>query len=61
MLARTLHRTLADVQRFRRDEHGATAIEYTLIAGFIGLVIVIAVSNVGTKLTPIFETIASAL
>ena len=47
--------------RFVRDDSGATAIEYGLIAGLIAVVIVTAVTTVGTKLTNTFNKVANAL
>ena len=47
--------------RFARDDSGATAIEYGLIAGLIAVVIVTAVSTVGTKLTNTFTNIGNKL
>ncbi|HEX5279026.1 MAG TPA: Flp family type IVb pilin [Micropepsaceae bacterium] len=44
-----------------KDESGATAIEYGLIAGLISVVIITAVTTVGTNLTGKFTTIANAL
>ena len=49
------------VQRFVRDESGVTAIEYGLIAALIAVVIITAVTSVGTSLTGIFQTVATAL
>ena len=49
------------LQRFWNDESGATAIEYGLIAGLIAVVIIGAVSSIGTSLTAKFNTINSAL
>ena len=49
------------VQRFARDESGATAIEYGLIAAGIAVVIITAVQGVGTKLTTVFTNISTAL
>ena len=49
------------LQRFVRDESGATAIEYGLIAAGISVVIISAVGSVGTKLTTVFTSIATAL
>ena len=46
---------------FARDENGATAIEYGLIAGLISLVIVAALQTLGTNLNTKFNNIASAL
>jgi len=42
-----------------RDESGATAIEYGLIAALIGVVIIAAVTLVGTNLTTMFTTVGS--
>jgi pilus assembly protein Flp/PilA len=47
--------------RFVRDESGATAIEYGLIAALIAVVIIGAVTAVGTKLSTTFTTISSNL
>jgi pilus assembly protein Flp/PilA len=47
--------------RFVRDESGATAIEYGLIAALIAVVIIGAVSTVGTNLTTTFNSVATKL
>ena len=47
--------------RFANDDSGATAIEYGLIAGLIAVVIVTAVTTVGTKLTNTFTSIGNKL
>ena len=47
--------------RFAKDDSGATAIEYGLIAGLIAVVIVTAVTTVGTKLTNTFNIIGNKL
>jgi len=47
--------------RFMGDESGATAIEYGLIAALISVVIIGALSLIGTRLNSKFSTIASAL
>ncbi|HTP75969.1 MAG TPA: Flp family type IVb pilin [Rhizomicrobium sp.] len=44
--------------RFVRDESGATAIEYGLIAALIAVVIIGAVTAVGTSLSATFQTVA---
>ena len=49
------------ISRFLRDESGATAIEYGLIAAGIAVVIIAAVNTVGTNLTSTFNTVASSL
>jgi pilus assembly protein Flp/PilA len=45
--------------RFARDESGATAIEYGLIAGLIALVIVAGVTLVGTRLSTVFTSVSA--
>jgi pilus assembly protein Flp/PilA len=47
------------VSRFVKDESGATAIEYALIAGGISVVIVVAVNLVGTSLIGTFNNVAA--
>ena len=47
--------------RFLNDEAGATAIEYCLIATGISIVIVAAVTGIGTSLNTRFTSINSSL
>ncbi|MBV9330439.1 MAG: Flp family type IVb pilin [Alphaproteobacteria bacterium] len=47
--------------RFLRDESGATAIEYGLIAALIAVVIITAVTSVGTNLSTTFTTVAGKI
>jgi pilus assembly protein Flp/PilA len=49
------------VTRFARDESAATAIEYGLIVALISVVIITAVTTVGTNLRTKFNTVASSL
>jgi pilus assembly protein Flp/PilA len=49
------------ISRFVKDESGATAIEYGLIAGLIAVVIIAAVTAVGGELKGTFEALDSAL
>ena len=49
------------VSRFVKDESGATAIEYGLIAAGISLVIIAAVNGLGTKLNTTFGSINASL
>ncbi len=49
------------LKRFARDESGATAIEYGLIAALIAVVIISAVSGLGTALSNKFNTIKTSL
>jgi pilus assembly protein Flp/PilA len=47
--------------RYMKDESGATAIEYGLIAALIAGVIITALTTVGTSLTGKFNEVATAL
>jgi pilus assembly protein Flp/PilA len=49
------------VSSFMADESGATAIEYSLIAAGIALVIVAAVNSIGPILKGTFTTVAAGL
>lgn len=49
------------LRQFVRDEEGVTAIEYGLIAALIAVVIIGAVTNVGTSLKAKFNTVVTAL
>ena len=49
------------VRRFVRDDSGATAIEYGLIAAGIAVVIITAVQLVGTNLTTTFNSVANSV
>lgn len=47
--------------RFAKDESGATAIEYGLIAAGIAVAIIVAVNTVGTNLQDLFDRISARL
>ena len=49
------------LSRFVNDESGATAIEYGLIAALISVVIVGALTTIGTNLTGTFTTVGTKL
>jgi len=49
------------ISRFLRDESGATAIEYGLIAAGIAVVIIAAVQLVGSNLNGTFSSVATAV
>ncbi len=48
------------LRRLKRTEDGVTAIEYGLIAALVAVVIIVAVTTVGTELTRTFDTVAGA-
>jgi pilus assembly protein Flp/PilA len=49
------------IQRFVRDESGATAIEYGLIAAGISVAIIAVVNSLGSQLKSTFSNISSQL
>jgi pilus assembly protein Flp/PilA len=48
------------LRRFQRDEKAATAIEYAIIAGGIAVAVAGTVMALGTKVSGLFESVASA-
>ena len=49
------------ISRFWRDESGATAIEYGLIAASISIAIIVAVNGLGTNLNNVFTSVNNSL
>lgn len=49
------------IVRFFKDESGATAIEYGLIAALIAVVIVAALTTLGSNLSSTFTKVSSNL
>ena len=45
------------IARFVRDEQGQDLIEYALLAGFISLAVVTAVTQVGTALNGLYNNV----
>jgi pilus assembly protein Flp/PilA len=54
-----MNRVFRLIGRLRAAEHGATAIEYALIAGGIAVVIVAAVTLVGTEVNEAFVAVSN--
>ncbi len=55
------HRSLAlTFRRFLKDERGATAIEYAMIAAGIAVAVVATVTALGSSVTAMFTTVKSA-
>jgi pilus assembly protein Flp/PilA len=48
-------------RRFINDQAGVTAIEYGLIAALVAVIIITAVTKVGTSLSATFQSVATAL
>ncbi len=53
--------TMQLIRKFIRDETGATAIEYGLIAAGIALAIIAVVKNLGTTLNSKFTSLNTSL
>ena len=45
----------------KRDERGATAVEYGLLVGLIAVVIIVAVTALGSQLSTLFQSITTKL
>jgi pilus assembly protein Flp/PilA len=58
---KTRHPMINLIKRFAKDQSGAAAIEYGLIASGISVAIIPGVNNVGNKLVTVFTTIQNAL
>ncbi len=52
---------MSKIMQFLRDDSGATAIEYGLVAAGISIAIISVVQGVGTKLTATFKQITDNL
>jgi pilus assembly protein Flp/PilA len=52
---------MSTITRFFRDESGATAIEYGLIAAGVSVAIIAVVQGLGTKLNSTFGSVRDAL
>jgi pilus assembly protein Flp/PilA len=49
------------IKAFVANESGATAVEYALLASLIAIVIVTSVAAIGTKLSGVFNEVATNL
>lgn len=49
------------IKNFFKDESGASAVEYGLLVALISVVIITAVTALGTNLTTVFNGAANAL
>ena len=52
---------LRDLSDRMKEDRGATAVEYGLMVALIAVVIIAAVTAIGTRLNGIFETVRDAL
>jgi pilus assembly protein Flp/PilA len=51
----------AVVSRVRREDRGATAVEYGLLVGLIAVAIIVTVGLLGDRLQVLFQTVLTAL
>ena len=49
------------MKRFVNEEAGQDLIEYALLAGLISLVCVLAITNVGTKVSTLFGNVEASI
>lgn len=49
------------LRRLRTDRRGVTALEYGILAGVLGLVLINIFQKLGTKLSMLFSTIGASL
>jgi pilus assembly protein Flp/PilA len=49
------------IQKFIRDEAGASAVEYGLLVALIAVAIITAVSTLGTNLSSQFDNVAGQI
>jgi len=54
-------RFAATVVRFLRDDRGATAIEYAMIASGIGVAIATTIVTVGSSVQSLYQNVATAM
>ena len=54
-------RMRARLRALRSDRSGATAIEYAMVAVFIGILLIAAMQSIGTSVSDFFLAIASGL
>jgi len=49
------------IDRFRRDDRGATATEYALLIVFVALAIAVGANTLGTNISALFSKIGTQL
>ena len=57
----SINKTKSAIAKLTKREAGVTAIEYGLIAALIAVVIIVAVTAIGTNLNLVFSNIASKI
>ncbi|RXZ50249.1 Flp family type IVb pilin [Agromyces binzhouensis] len=61
LLAKAQAKAITRIAEIRAKEEGATAVEYGLMVALIAVVIIAAVTLIGTNLEAIFQAVAAAL
>jgi len=61
MLNRTRFAIITLLRRFVRDEGGATAIEYALVASGIGVAVAGAIASLGTNVKGLYVKVLTAM
>jgi pilus assembly protein Flp/PilA len=56
-----MENVLTKIQNFVQEEEGASAVEYGLLVALIAVVIIAAVTTLGTSLSTTFTTVGSAV
>ena len=54
-------RSMSTIRKFLKDDSGATAIEYGLIAALVSVAIIAVLGTLGTNLNATFSAVASNL
>ena len=52
---------IGQVARFFQNDGGATSIEYAIIAGFLSIAILVAVTSTGSTLVTMYTAVANGL
>ena len=52
---------IAVLMKLFRDQNGATAIEYALVASLVSVAAISFIASIGTSVSASFESVASAL
>ncbi|MFC9918385.1 Flp family type IVb pilin [Agromyces binzhouensis] len=61
LLAKAQAKAISRIAEIRAKEEGATAVEYGLMVALIAVVIIAAVTLIGTNLDAIFDLVGTAL
>ena len=54
-------KVFATIERFLKDEEGASGIEYAMIAGMVAVVLATSSDSIRTSITSIFSKVSTSL